>query len=188
MGAPVDDAAALVDQALVVKVAEGLAHGLGAGLVHGEAAAVPVAGDAHALLLLDDAVAILGLPIPNPLQELVAAQIVTGLALFLAENFFHLDLGGNAGMVGAGQPQSGVALHTLIAGQDILQGGVKGVAHMELASDVGRGHHDGEGLFVRVDLALEIAAFHPHIINFLFHRLWFIDFRKFFHVHFSYIN
>ena len=184
VGAPVDDAASLVDQALVVKVAEGLPHSLGAGVVHGEAAAVPVAGDAHALLLLHDAVAILGLPVPNPLQKFVAAQVVTGLALFLAEDLLHLDLGGDARVVNTGQPQGGIALHTLVAGQDILKRGVKGVAHMELAGDVGRGHHNGEGLFLRVNFPLEVAAFHPHIVNFLFHSLWFIDFRKFFHFSF----
>ena len=185
MGAPVDDAASLIDQALFIEVAESLADSLGAGIVHGEAAAFPVTGHAHALLLLHDTVAVLGFPVPHPLQELVPAQVVAGLALLLAENLFHLDLCGNARVVNAGQPQGGVSLHTLIAGQNVLKRGVKGVAHVELAGDIGRRHHDGEGLFIRIDLSLEVAALHPHIINFLFHSLWFIDFRKFFHFHFS---
>jgi len=43
VGAPVDDTAALVDEALFVQTHEHLAHGPGAALVHGEAGAVPVA-------------------------------------------------------------------------------------------------------------------------------------------------
>ena len=65
--APVDDAAALVDQALIVELAERLAHGLGAALVHREAGAGPVTARAHLLLLLDDAVAVLFLPLPHAL-------------------------------------------------------------------------------------------------------------------------
>ena len=65
--APVDDAAALVDQALIVELAERLAHGLGAALVHREAGAGPVTACAHLLLLLDDAVAVLFLPLPHAL-------------------------------------------------------------------------------------------------------------------------
>ena len=64
---PVDDAVALVDQALFIQLAECLAHGLGAALVHGEAAARPIAARAHLLLLLDDAVAVLFLPLPHAL-------------------------------------------------------------------------------------------------------------------------
>ena len=67
VGAPVDDAAALVDQALIVELAERLAHGLGAALVHREAGAGPVTARAHLLLLLDDAVAVLFLPLPHAL-------------------------------------------------------------------------------------------------------------------------
>ena len=83
VGAPVDDAAALVNEALVVQLAEGLADGLGAALVHGEAGTLPIAGGADLLLLLNDAVAVLFLPLPHALQELLAAQVVAGLALFL---------------------------------------------------------------------------------------------------------
>ena len=72
VGAPVDDAAALVDEALFVEGAEGLAHGPGAHVVHGEAAAGPVAGGAEGLLLLHDAAAVLLLPGPDALQELLA--------------------------------------------------------------------------------------------------------------------
>ena len=98
VGAPVDDAAALIDQALVIQLAEGLPDGLGASLVHGEAGPVPVAGGAHLLLLLHDAVAVLLLPGPHALQELLPAQVIAGQAL-LAQVLLHLDLGGDTGVV-----------------------------------------------------------------------------------------
>ena len=104
VGAPIDDAAALVDETLVVQLAEGLPDGLGAALVHGEAGAAPVAGNAHLLLLLDDAVAVLLFPLPDPLQELLPAQVIAGLTLLDPQLLFHLDLGGDAGVVGAGDP------------------------------------------------------------------------------------
>ena len=104
VGAPVDDAGALVDQALVIEGHEHVAHGLGQALVHGEAGAAPVAGHTQLLLLLHDSRAVLGLPVPHPLQELLPAQVVAGQALLGAQLLLHLDLGGDSGVVGTGHP------------------------------------------------------------------------------------
>ena len=180
VGAPVDDAAALVDEALVVELAERLTDGLGAALVHGEAGAVPIAGDAHLLLLFHDAAAVLLLPLPDPLEELLAAQVVTGLALLDPQIFLHLDLGGDAGVVGAGHPQGGVALHPLEASEDVLQRAVQGVAHVQLAGDIGRGHHDGKGLFLGIGAGAEAAGVLPHLIDAGLYLLGFIHLRQFF--------
>ena len=46
----------------------------------------------------------------------------------------------------AGDPESGIALHPLEADQNILEGAVHGVTHVELAGDIGGRHDDGEGL------------------------------------------
>ena len=119
--APVDDAAALVDETLVVQLAERLAHGAGAALVHREAGAGPVAARTDLLLLLDDAIAVLLLPLPHALEELLAAEIVARQTFVDAKILLHLDLRGDAGMVGAGQPQRGISLHPLKAGEDVLQ-------------------------------------------------------------------
>ena len=75
VGAPVDDALATVDQAVVVPVAEDLAHGLRVVLVHGEALVVEVNGAAHALDLLDDDAAVLVGPVPASVDKLVAADL-----------------------------------------------------------------------------------------------------------------
>ena len=181
VGAPVDHAVAAVDEALVVEVDKDLLHRLGAALVHGEALALPVAGAAQLLELADDAVAVLVLPGPGALQKAVAAQHVFGEALFLHLGH-HLGLGGDGGVVGAGQPQGGVALHPLEADEDVLPGAVHGVAHVQLAGDVRRRHHDGVGLFAGVGLGVEVAAVQPEGIDAVFHAGGIIEFFQFFHV------
>ena len=173
--APVDDTAALVDQTLIVEFAERLAHGLGAALVHREAGAGPVTARAHLLLLLDDAVAVFFLPLPHALQKLLAAEIVARQALLGAQLLLDLDLRGDARVVGAGEPQGGVALHTLKARQDVLQRRVHCMAHVQLAGDVRRRHDDGKRLFVRVGLGLEAVVVHPHLIDAALDLLGLID-------------
>ena len=64
-------------------------------------------------------------------------------------------------MVGAGQPQGGIALHAVIADQRILGQGVHGMAHVQLTGDIGRRHHDDKGLFARNFGALKIALLFP---------------------------
>ena len=180
VGAPVDDAAALVDEALLIQLAEGLPHRLGAALVHGEPGPVPVTGGAQLLLLLDDAAAVLAFPIPHPLQELLPAQVIAGQPLLGAQLLLHLDLGGDARVVGAGDPQGGVALHPLKADEDVLEGGVHGVAHMQLPCHVGGRHDDGKGLLFRVPVAPEAAVLLPGLIDPGLHFLGLIDLWQFF--------
>ena len=181
MRAPVDDAVALIDQALFIQLAECLAHGLGAALIHGEAAAVPVAGHAERLLLLDDAVAVLLFPRPDALQKRVAPEIIAGQALFLAQHLLDLDLRGDAGVIRAGHPQGGITLHTLIAREDVLQRRVERVAHVQLTRNIRGRHYNGKRLFVRIGFAGKIAAAHPHVINLLLDLFGVVDLRKLFH-------
>ena len=180
VGAPVDDAAALVDQALFIQLTESLANGLGAALVHGEAGAVPVAGGTHLLLLGNNTVAVLVLPVPHALQELLPAQVIAGQALFYAQLFLHFDLGGDAGVVRAGDPQGGVALHALEADQNILQGAVHGVAHVELTGDVGGRHDDGVGLLLGVPHPGKTLVLLPLLVDAFLYLVGIVDFGQFF--------
>ena len=180
MGTPVDDPAALIDEALVIELTEGLPDGLGKALVHSEAGTAPVAGNAHLLLLFHDTAAVFFLPLPHTLEELLPAQVIAGQALLGAQLLLHLDLGGDTGVVHAGQPQRGVALHPLETGQDILKGAVQGVAHMELAGDVGRGHDDGKGRLLGIRVAVEAVSIHPHLVDAALHLLRLIHLWQFF--------
>ena len=101
--APVDDALGAVDQAVVVQPLEDGLDGAGQALVHGEALAAPVDAVAEPAHLAEDLAAGLGLPLPDPLDERLAAQVVPGHAL-LGELALDHVLGGDAGVVHAGQP------------------------------------------------------------------------------------
>ena len=179
--APVDDAVSLVNQALVIEVDKHLAHRLGTALVHREALALPVAGRAELLELADNAVAILVLPVPDALEEFLAAEVVTGQALFLAQVLFHLDLGGNTRVVGAGHPQRFITLHTLGTNKDVLQGFVKRMAHVQLAGYVRGRNNDGIGFLVRVDLGMEKAGVVPEAVQLVLDRFWVVGLGQFAH-------
>ena len=159
---------------------EGLAHGLGAGVVHREALPLPVAGAAEGLELLHDAVAVLVLPGPDLVEEALAAQVEAGLAL-VAELLLDLYLRGDAGVVVAGQPERGVAVHALVAHEDVLYRLVEGVAQMQLAGDVRGRDNDGEGLLLGVALGVEVVALQPEVVNLLLDLMGVVDFRKLFH-------
>ena len=180
VGAPVDHPVAAVDQALVIQPDEHLAHGVRAALVHGKALPLPVAAAAQLFQLADDAAAKAVLPVPGALKETVPAHHLLGQALF-GHGLDHLGLGSDGRVVGAGHPQSGVALHPLVADEDILHGVVHGVAHVQLPGDVRGRHDDGVGLFVRVGFGVEIAAVQPELVDTVLHLAGIVLFSKFFH-------
>ena len=80
---------------------------------------------------------------------------MTGQSLFLAQILFHLDLGGDTGMVGAGQPQRGIAPHALVTDQNILRRFIQRVSHVQLSRNVRGRDHNREGLFVGIGFSGE---------------------------------
>ena len=141
--APVDDPLGPVDQAVVEHPLEDRLHGVGQAVVQGEALAVPVDRVAQALHLAQDRAAGFVLPVPDLLHEQVAAVVVPGLAVD-GQLPLHDGLGGDAGVVHAGQPQHLVAGHPVPAGQHVHQGVVESVSDVQVAGDVRWRQHDGE--------------------------------------------
>ena len=141
--APVDDPLGAVDQVVVVQPLEDRLHGAGQPLVHGEPLARPVHAVAEAAHLGQDLAAVLGLPLPHPLDERLAAQVVAGQAL-LGELPLDDVLGGDARVVHAGQPQRAVALHAAAPGQGVHQRVVERVADVQRTRYVRRRQHDAE--------------------------------------------
>ena len=80
--------------------------------------------------LVEDAVTVVFAPLPHALDEGFAAQVLTGLA-FLGQSALHHVLGGDAGVVYAGNPEGIVALHPLHAGHDIRCRVALGMACMQ---------------------------------------------------------
>src|SRR5690606_40301032 len=85
--------------------------------------------------LAEDLAARLFLPLPDALDERLAAQVVAGQAL-LGELALDDVLGGDAGVVHAGQPERLVAEHPGAPGQGGLDGVVERVADVERLGDV----------------------------------------------------
>ncbi len=176
-GAPVHHAFAAVDEAFGVKIDEGLLDFAGVGGVHREPFAVPVAGAAEFFQLIDDDPAVGVLPRPDAFQEGVATEVVAGLLFLLAEAFFDDGLGGDAGMVGAGEPEDLVAGEAGAAGEDVLDRVVEDVAEREDAGDVGWRNDNGVGWLGGFGVGGEIAGGEPLGVPFFFDGLGFVAFR-----------
>ena len=81
------------------------------------------------------------------------------------------DLRGDGSVVSAGQPQRGIALHPVIADRRVLHDAVHGMAHMQLAGDVGRRHDNGEGFLPFHPVRLKRAGLLPGFVQVRFDLL-----------------
>ena len=147
LGIPVYQPLVAVDQPVVIKVDEGLEHGIAEMLVHGELFAAPVHRTAEAAQLARDRAAAFLFPLPHLGDEILAA-VIGALVLLRFQLAFDDHLRGDARMVGAHHPQRVLAAQPLVADHDILQRVVERVADMQAAGDVGRRVDDRIGLGV----------------------------------------
>ena len=173
-GAPVDHAVAAVDEALIVQALKHQLHRTGAALIEGEALPLPVAAGAELFELADDAPAVLAAPFPGALQKALAADFFLGDA-FLAHGFHDLGLGGDGGVIGAGQPQGLVALHAAPADQRVLKSIIQRVPHMQLAGDIGGRNDDGVGFLFAFGIGVEVVFIQPELVGAVFDLLGVID-------------
>ena len=142
LGVPVHHPDALVDPALAVEIHEGIDNSLGQRRFHRETGAVPVAGATQLAELLQDDSAVLLLPRPGVLEEFLAADVLLGDAHGL-EFRDHLGFGGDGGMVRSRHPAGILAVHAGVADQDVVQGIVEDVTHVQDTRHIGRRDHDG---------------------------------------------
>ena len=161
--APVDDPVRPVDQAVVEQPLEDRLHRAGQALVHREPLAGPVHAVAEPAHLAEDPAAVLRLPLPDPLDERLPAQVVPAQALLGQLALDHV-LGGDAGVVHAGQPQRVVALHPAAADQRVDQRVVQRVADVQRAGDVRRRNHDRERRSARARVGGEVAGRYPALV------------------------
>ncbi|MNQ30860.1 hypothetical protein D3C85_442160 [compost metagenome] len=146
MRVPVHQSLVAIDQAVLMQLDEDLADGGVQALVQGEALARPVAAGAQAAQLAYDGAARLRLPFPDLVDEGVAAHVappdIAGGGQLALDHHLRRD----AGVVGAGQPQHGLALHPVIAGQDVLKRIVQRMADVQRARHVRRRNNDRIGV------------------------------------------
>ena len=158
VGAPIDDALAAIDQAVMIPITEDRTHGLRIVLVHGKALVIEVDGAAHALDLLDDDAAVLVGPVPAGVDKLVATDLQAANALAL-ELLVDLSLRGDTGVIGSEHPARGLAAHAGHTNDGVLDGVVGSVTHVKLAGNVGR--RNGDGAVAHALTALVVAAVEP---------------------------
>ena len=101
------------------------------------------------------------------LQELLACE-VKFLDALLCQTVHHLCLGGNGGVVGAGNPACVLALQACTAHQDVLNGIVEHVSHVEHTSHVWRRNNHGIWL-AAVGFATEQFVVQPVLVPFALH-------------------
>ena len=77
-------------------------------------------------------------------------------------------LGRDAGMVGSCLPEGVLAAHPVIADEDVHNGLLEGMAHVEDTGYVGRRKGNAECPAVGSAVRLEAAAFFPAAVDFLF--------------------
>ena len=174
--APIRNARSLIDQPLLVKAHENFAHGARAALVHREALARPVARRAERSELIHDAAAVLLLPLPDALRELLAPEFVAVRTL-CAKRRLHLRLRRDARMVAARHPKSIIALHAPPADQDVLQGIVERMPHVQLPRHIGRRNHDGKRLLSLLGFGMKEIVLLPELVPSLLKRLRLINLR-----------
>ena len=146
LGVPVHHAHAFVDPTFLIEVHEGVDHGFAQFGLHGEAGAVPVAGAAQLLELLQDDAAVLFFPLPGVLEEFLSADVFLGDAHAL-ELGHHLGFGGDGGVVRTGDPAGVLAVHAGLTDEDIIEGIVEHVSHVKDTRHIRRRNHDGVRLF-----------------------------------------
>src|SRR5207249_11637536 len=99
------------DQAGAKEIEERLPHGPSEDGIKGEAGSRPIAATPQLAQLPQDSRLILVFPLPDALDQFLAAQVVTTLVFLFAEPALHDRLRTDAGMIRAGNPQRVVALH-----------------------------------------------------------------------------
>ena len=112
---------------------------------------------------------VLLLPLPDGLDELGSAKVVTGLALSSPQHVLDDTLGRNTGVIATWQPESSLAVHSVPSNHQILQRIAQGVTHVQSTSDVGGRVDDNETTLildgaVGLELGLEEAFLLPPAI------------------------
>ena len=181
-GVPIDHAFAAIDQPLFVELDKDALDATAVFRVQRESFARPIARSAQFLELLDDDAAVLFLPCPDFLQEFFPAEVFAVLHdALLAQALLDDRLGGDAGVVGAGQPEDFVAFHARQPRQDVLNGVVEHVPQRQHAGDVGRRNDNRIGRLGRMRIGHETLPLQPILVPFLLNGLRFVRFWNFGH-------
>jgi len=161
---PVDQPFAAVDELVLEEAEERVADRPGADRIEREPRPLPVAATAHLFELADDAPFVGLLPIPDPLHQPFASQLVPRLVFFQEQPPLDHGLSGDSRMIGAGHPEGLEALHPLLPDQHVLERVVQGVPEVQSAGHVRRRDDDRIRLPVGIRLAVKVASLLPESV------------------------
>ena len=167
---PVHHSHTAINLAFVVEPHKGFDDRLVIIGIHRKIGAVPVAGSTQFFELFQNDAAVFVFPFVGVLQKFIAGQVFFVNAAFF-EHGHHLGFGGDGGMVGARHPAGFFAFHAGFARQNVLNGVVEHVAHVQLPRYVWRRNDNGIRLLVGIRFRVEIAVFQPISIPFGFNFL-----------------
>ena len=145
---PVDHVVVAVDEPLLVEVHEHAGDRAHVVVVHREALVLVVERGAQLAELARDVVAVLLDPLPDPLDERLAPDLLARAALRLELLLDH-PLGGDPGVVLAVDPLGALPAHARHPDLEVLNRGVERVPHVQVAGHIRRRHGDREVLVGR---------------------------------------
>ena len=158
--APVDDPVGAVDPALLPQVDEEAHHRADVGVVHREALAAVVERGADPPELEHDLAAVLAEPLPDELDERLAAEILPRLPL-RREVLLDGVLRGDPGVVVPGLEEDVEALHPRRPDDRVGERELERVAEVQVAGDVRRRVRDREALAARIRVGVVQALLLP---------------------------
>ncbi len=156
-GRPVDHPVVAEEIALAIELDEHLEHRARVVVVHREALAAEVERGAEAQVLPRDRRAGLAPPLPQALEEQLAAELLARRALGRQQPLDH-HLRRDARVVGAVDPERVAAAHAVQADQHVVDRAVQRVAHVQRARHVRRRDRDRVRLAGIVRVRLERAV------------------------------
>src|SRR2546421_6345484 len=114
-------------------------------------------------MLILNAALILVHPLPDTLQEGFAADLMAIYALLIQQPLDDV-LRGDTGVILSRHPQGVIALHAMVANEDIFNGGGDGVTKAKRSRGIWWRHTDNKRSTGRTGLWLEVAPFFPAAI------------------------
>ena len=93
-------------------------------------------------------------------QKALPAQVFLREA-FLRHGRHDLHLCGNAGVVGSRLPKRVISLHPPPPDQNVLEGIVQRMAHVQLSRNIRRGNHNGIGRLILLHFCVEVSSLFP---------------------------
>ena len=129
-----------VNQSLIIKVYKYFQYTFATLFIHSESGAVPITGSTEFTQLLQDDATMFICPLPGMLQEFVTGKICL-LDTLCSQLIYYLRFRSDRSVVSTRYPAGIFTFHTGTAYQNILNGIIKHVSHVEHAGDV-RGRND----------------------------------------------